>query len=81
MSKGMAIVTIGGLTYATFMTLFIVPVLYDIFFRRKLQVIDVDSDVEIEEENIVLAIDASMGEESLQKSEIEKDDMEEQKEN
>ena len=62
MGKGMAIVTIGGLTYATFMTLFIVPVLYDIFFRRKLRMIDVDSDVETEEENIVLAIDASVEE-------------------
>lgn len=60
MGKGMAIVTIGGLTYATFMTLFIVPVLYDIFFRRKLSIIDVDSDVEVEQENIVLAIDESM---------------------
>lgn len=62
MSKGMAIVTIGGLTYATFMTLFIVPVLYDIFFRRELKMVDVDSDVETEEENIVLAIDASVAE-------------------
>ena len=31
MSKGMAIVIIGGLTYATLMTLFIVPVMYDLF--------------------------------------------------
>lgn len=35
MSRGMAIVTIGGLAYATLMTLFVVPVLYDIFYRRK----------------------------------------------
>ena len=40
MSRGMAIVTIGGLTYATFMTLFIVPVFYDIFYRRKVKKID-----------------------------------------
>ena len=40
MGKGMAIVTIGGLAYATFMTLYIVPVLYDLFFRRKLQKVD-----------------------------------------
>lgn len=40
MSRGMAIVTIGGLTYATFMTLFIVPVFYDIFYRRKMKKID-----------------------------------------
>lgn len=42
------------------MTLFIVPVLYDIFFRRELKAIDVDSDVETDEENIVLAIDKSV---------------------
>ncbi|MCR5202220.1 MAG: efflux RND transporter permease subunit [Lachnospiraceae bacterium] len=35
MGHGMAIVVIGGLTYATLMTLFIVPVLYDIFYRKK----------------------------------------------
>lgn len=35
MSRGMAIVTIGGLAYATLMTLFVVPALYDIFYRRK----------------------------------------------
>lgn len=35
MGKGMAIVTIGGLTYATLMTLFVVPVFYDIFYRKK----------------------------------------------
>ncbi len=38
MGQGMAIVTIGGLTYATLMTLFIIPVMYDIFFRRKIKV-------------------------------------------
>ena len=38
--KGMAIVTIGGLAYATLMTLFIVPVLYDIFFRKELKKVD-----------------------------------------
>lgn len=70
MSKGMAIVTIGGLTYATFMTLFIVPVLYDIFFRRELKAIDVDSDVETDEGNIVLAIDQSV---AAAKSEIEQE--------
>ena len=40
MSRGMAIVTIGGLLYATLMTLFIVPVFYDIFYRRKMKKID-----------------------------------------
>ncbi len=40
LSRGMAIVTIGGLAYATLMTLFIVPVFYDIFYRRKLKKVD-----------------------------------------
>lgn len=41
MSQGMAVVVIGGLLYATFMTLFIVPILYDLLFRRKeLKVVD-----------------------------------------
>ena len=40
MSRGMVIVTIFGLSYATLMTLFIVPVMYDIFFRRKLEKVD-----------------------------------------
>lgn len=41
MSRGMAIVTIGGLLYATLMTLFIVPVFYDILYRRKLKKVDI----------------------------------------
>lgn len=41
MQKGMAIVVSFGLLYATFMTLFIVPVLYDILYRRQPRVIDV----------------------------------------
>ena len=35
MTQALAIVTIGGLTYATLLTLFVVPSLYDIFHRRK----------------------------------------------
>lgn len=35
MGRGMAIVTIGGLLYATLMTLFIVPVLYDAFYHKR----------------------------------------------
>jgi multidrug efflux pump subunit AcrB len=42
MSRGMAIVVVGGLLYATLMTLIIVPILYDIMFRRDIKVIDVD---------------------------------------
>ena len=49
MTRGMAIVVIGGLLYATLMTLFIVPVLYDLFFRRELKNIEIH-DKELEEQ-------------------------------
>ncbi len=41
MSRGMVIVTIGGLAYATLMTLYIVPIMYDIFFRKEIKEIDI----------------------------------------
>ena len=44
MGKGMAIVIIGGMAYATLMTLFIVPVMYDILYRRQPKVVDVGDD-------------------------------------
>ena len=37
MLQPMAVVTIGGLIYATFMTLFFVPVLYDILNKKDLK--------------------------------------------
>ncbi len=49
MSRGMAIVTIGGLAYATLMTLFIVPVFYDIFYRRKLKKVDLGDEESLNE--------------------------------
>ncbi len=53
MMRGMAIVTIGGLAYATLMTLFIVPVLYDILFRRELKPVDL-GDLESLDDNDIL---------------------------
>lgn len=50
MSRGMAIVTIGGLLYATLMTLFIVPVLYDLLFRRELKNVDLGDEETLDEE-------------------------------
>ncbi len=35
MTQSLAIVTIGGLTYSTLLTLFVVPTLYDILHRKK----------------------------------------------
>ena len=44
MSKGMAIVVAGGLAYATLMTLFIIPVMYDILFKRNPLQVDIGSE-------------------------------------
>ena len=41
MSRPLALVTIGGLSYATLLTLIVVPVLYDLLFRRELKNVDV----------------------------------------
>ncbi|MCD7886061.1 MAG: efflux RND transporter permease subunit [Clostridiales bacterium] len=44
MSRGMAVVVVGGLLYATLMTLFIIPVMYDLLYRRQPKEVDVGSD-------------------------------------
>ena len=40
MMKPVALVCIGGLFYATIMTLFVVPAIYDIFNRKEIRVVD-----------------------------------------
>ena len=47
--SGMAIVIICGLSYATLMTLYIVPILYDILFRKLPLNVDVGSDDELDD--------------------------------
>lgn len=42
--QGMAIVIIGGLTYATVLTLIVVPIMYDLLFRRAVKKIDIGED-------------------------------------
>ena len=49
MSRGMAIVVIGGLLYATLMTLFVVPVLYDILFRREVKKVEIGDEELLDE--------------------------------
>lgn len=44
LSQGLSIVTIGGLLYATLLTLFIVPILYDIFHRKEMKRIIIDDE-------------------------------------
>ncbi len=44
MGRAMALVIAGGLLYATLMTLFIIPVMYDILFKKKPLNVDVGGD-------------------------------------
>ena len=52
MQRSMAVVVSVGLLYSTLMTLYIVPVLYDIFYRKKPKVIDVGEDLDDEPDEI-----------------------------
>ena len=47
--SGMAIVIICGLSYATLMTLYIVPLLYDILFKKPPLSVDVGSDDDLDD--------------------------------
>ncbi|MDD6213043.1 MAG: efflux RND transporter permease subunit [Clostridiales bacterium] len=53
MGKGMAIVVIGGLAYATLMTLFVVPILYDLLYRRQLKPIDLGDLDTLDDQNVL----------------------------
>ncbi|MGN0347454.1 MAG: efflux RND transporter permease subunit, partial [Lachnospiraceae bacterium] len=44
MGKGMALVIAGGLSYATLMTLYIIPVVYDILFKKQPLNVDIGSE-------------------------------------
>ncbi|MEG2633787.1 MAG: efflux RND transporter permease subunit, partial [Oscillospiraceae bacterium] len=44
MTQPMAVVTIGGLTYATALTLIVVPVMYDMLHRRPMKPVDVEEE-------------------------------------
>ena len=47
--SSMSIVIIGGLTYATFMTLYIVPMMYDLLFKRMPRVVDIGSEEDLDD--------------------------------
>lgn len=56
MGKGMAVVVIGGLIYGTFMTLFIVPILYDIIYRKKdMKKVDIGDEESLKDDEVLLA--------------------------
>ncbi|MCR4999946.1 MAG: efflux RND transporter permease subunit [Lachnospiraceae bacterium] len=46
MSRGMAVVVAAGLLYATLMTLFVVPIMYDLLYRGEPKDIDVGDDLD-----------------------------------
>lgn len=50
LGRGMAIVTIGGLAYATLMTLFIIPVMYDILYRKEMKKVDIGNEETMKED-------------------------------
>lgn len=47
MLQPMGIVTVGGLSYATLLTLFVVPILYDLFQRKEMKPIEEEAEDEI----------------------------------
>ncbi|MBQ1546585.1 MAG: efflux RND transporter permease subunit [Clostridia bacterium] len=49
MMRPIALVCIGGLLYATVMTLFVIPVIYDIFNKKEMRIVD-ESEFEVIEE-------------------------------
>ncbi len=63
MERGMALVVAGGLLYATFMTLFVVPVIYDIANRKPMVPIDVGGDADDDADDAAAYI-AVMGEDA-----------------
>jgi multidrug efflux pump subunit AcrB len=46
MSRGMAVVVAAGLMYATLMTLFVIPIMYDLLYRGEPKDIDVGDDLD-----------------------------------
>ena len=44
MQRGMALVVVGGMVYATFMTLYIVPIMYDLLYHRVPAEVDLGDD-------------------------------------
>lgn len=58
MQRSMAVVVSVGLLYSTLMTLFIVPVMYDIFYRKNPKSVDIGEDLDDEPDEISDFIEA-----------------------
>ncbi|MDD3279052.1 MAG: efflux RND transporter permease subunit [Lachnospiraceae bacterium] len=78
MTQPMAIVTIGGLIYGTFLTLFVVPCIYDILNRRKYVIIS-DKELDAADEDFDIMKETNLIEES-ETGEIDKTAEEEEPE-
>lgn len=62
MQRGMAVVVVGGLLYATFMTLYVVPIMYDILYRRVPREVDLgDENIDDEPDDAQAYLDALRG--------------------
>lgn len=70
MQRGMALVVAGGLLYATFMTLFVVPIMYDLLSRKPLRPISLDSAIDAEADDAAEVI-AQMGPQARETYEYE----------
>lgn len=70
MQRGMALVVAGGLLYGTLMTLFVVPVIYDIFSRKPLRPIDLGGDIDDEAQDAAEVIER-MGPDAVETYEYE----------
>ena len=53
MMQPLAIVCIGGLLYGTVMTLFVVPIIYDLFNRKELRVVSAEDLAAIEDDTLI----------------------------
>ena len=72
MGGGMSVVIVGGLAYATLMTLYIIPVLYDIFFKRPPLQIDVGGDnIDDVPDDAAEFIAEALAKEAAQKAEVQ----------
>ena len=73
MGRAMALVIAGGLLYATLMTLFIIPVMYDILFKKPPLNVDVGGDniddIPDDAKEFMLQIEAEKAEKALIKEE------------
>ncbi len=73
MQRGMALVIVGGLLYATFMTLYVVPVMYDLLYRRVPYEVDLgDENIDDDPGDAQAYLDALRGAHAVQPSHLRK---------